>query len=140
MEVQERLHGCFDLVAAKAVYHNNCYSRFMLSKQMGKSNSKRDQGRPQDQEMLQSFEKLCQWLQLEGGTELYALSELHEKLEELASGSEIYTIKRLKQKLMDYYKDFIFLLRLKDVAMLFVLETWPSLLSMKNGTWRGRIL
>ena len=59
LEVQERLHGCFDLVAAEAVYHNNCYSRFMLSKQMGKSNSKRDQCRPQDQEMLQSFEKLC---------------------------------------------------------------------------------
>ena len=114
----------------------------MLSKQMGKSNSKRDQGRPQDQEMLQSFEQLCQWLQLEGGTELYTLSELHEKLEELASSSEVYTIKRLKQKLMDYYKDFTvyFLLRLKDVTMLFVLETWPSLLSMKNGTWRGKIL
>ena len=39
---------------------------------------------------------------------MYTLSELHEKLEELASGSEVYTIKRLKQKLMDYYKDFIF--------------------------------
>ena len=42
------------------------------------------------------------------------LSELHEKLEELASGSEVYTIKRLKQKLMDYYKDFIFFAEIEE--------------------------
>jgi len=59
-EVQERLHGCFDLVAAEAVYHNNCYSRFMLNKQIGKSITKGDQGRPFDQAMLQSFEQLCE--------------------------------------------------------------------------------
>ena len=58
--------------------------------------------------MLQSFEQLCRWLEQDGGTELYTLSELHEKMEELALGSEIYTIKRLKQKLTDCYKDFIF--------------------------------
>ena len=80
----------------------------MLNKQMGKFNSKKDVGRPQDQEMLQSFEDLCHWLELQGGTDLYTLSELHEKMEELASGSEVYTIKRLKQKLLDHYKDAIF--------------------------------
>ena len=40
VKVQERLHGCFDLVAAEAVYHNHCYSRFMLNKQIDKSKSK----------------------------------------------------------------------------------------------------
>ena len=45
---------------------------------------------------------------------MYTLSELHEKLEELASGSEVYTIKRLKQKLMDYYKDFIFFAEIEE--------------------------
>ena len=80
----------------------------MLNKQIGKSNSKKDVGRPQDQEMLQSFEDLCHWLELQGGTDLYTLSELHEKMEELASGCEVYTIKRLKQKLLDHYKDAIF--------------------------------
>ena len=57
--------------------------------------------------MLQSFENLCYWLELQGGTDLYTLSELHEKMKELASGSEVYTIKRLKQKLLDQYKDVI---------------------------------
>jgi len=80
----------------------------MLSKQIGKSIIKGDQGRPLDQAMLQSFEQLCQWLEQDGGAELYTLSELHEKMEELALGSEIYSIKRLKQKLTDCYKDFTF--------------------------------
>ena len=58
--------------------------------------------------MSQSFDELCHWLELEGGTELYTLSELHDQLKELASGSEVYTIKRLKQRLIDHYKDVIF--------------------------------
>jgi len=41
--------------------------------------------------MPQSFEQLCQSLELEGGTELYTLSEMHDKMEELALGSEVYT-------------------------------------------------
>ena len=44
LEVQERLHGCFDLVAAEAVYHHHCYLRFMLNKQIGKSNSEKRSG------------------------------------------------------------------------------------------------
>ena len=31
-EVQNRLCGCLDLVAAEAIYHANCYSQFMLDK------------------------------------------------------------------------------------------------------------
>ena len=58
--------------------------------------------------MSQSFDELCHWLELEGGTELYTLSELHDQLKELASGSKVYTIKRLKQRLIDHYKDVIF--------------------------------
>ena len=63
--------------------------------------------------MLQPFENLCHWLEVEGGTELFTLSELHEKMKELASGSEVYTIKRLKQKLLYHYKDVIFFAEVK---------------------------
>ena len=107
----------------------------MLNKQIGKSNSKKDVGRPQDQEMLQSFEDLWHWLELQGGTDLYALSELHEKMEELASGSEVCTIKRLKQKLLDHYKDAIFFAEVegrhnvicfKNMAKHIINEKWYS--------------
>ena len=52
---------------------------------------KKDLGRPQDEAILQPFENLGHWLEVEGGTELFTLSELHEKMKELASGSEAYT-------------------------------------------------
>ena len=31
-EVQKRLCGCLDLVAADAIYHTNCYWWFLLNK------------------------------------------------------------------------------------------------------------
>ena len=34
LEIQDRLHGCIDLVAAEAVYHDSCFSRLMLNKQL----------------------------------------------------------------------------------------------------------
>ena len=39
-EVQDRLHGYIDLVAAEAVYHNSCFSQFMLSKQLDGATAK----------------------------------------------------------------------------------------------------
>ena len=33
-EVQIRLHGCIDLVAAEAVYHSKCLTQFMLNKEL----------------------------------------------------------------------------------------------------------
>lgn len=33
-QVETRLHGCIDLVAAEAIYHTICYSRFLLNKSL----------------------------------------------------------------------------------------------------------
>ena len=110
-EVQTRLLGCVDLVAAEAVYHDGCFSRFMLNKElrrMPQTATKAAQGRPQDQGMLQSFEKLCLWLETEADAELYTLSELHSKMEEFSDECVVYSIKRLKQKLQEHYKESIF--------------------------------
>ena len=54
-EVQTRLHGCIDLVAAEAVYHSKCFSRFMLNKeshQVSAGSDNKAQGRPEDHNML----------------------------------------------------------------------------------------
>ena len=108
-EVQNRLHGCIDLVAAEAVYHVNCYSRFMLLKdQSSASTDKKGQGRPEDQKMMQCFEMLCHWMESEGDADFYTLAELHAKMTEFSGESEVYSIKRLKQKLEEHYKEFIF--------------------------------
>ncbi|CAB3993685.1 Hypothetical predicted protein, partial [Paramuricea clavata] len=59
-EVQNRLHGCIDLVAAEAVYHVNCYSRFVLIKNYNAASThKKGEGRPEDQGMRQWFDMLC---------------------------------------------------------------------------------
>ena len=34
-EVQNRLYGCIDLVAAEAIYHGYCYSKFVLFRNLG---------------------------------------------------------------------------------------------------------
>ena len=33
-EVMNRLQGCIDLVAAEAIYHDNCLTRFLLNKEL----------------------------------------------------------------------------------------------------------
>lgn len=97
-EVQNRLHGYIDLVAAEAIYHGNCYSRFILLKNLNTTPENTIKGRPEDLEMRQWFEMLCDWLECEGDADLYTLSELHSKMTEFCGGSDVYTIKRLKQE------------------------------------------
>ena len=45
---------------------------------------------------------LCQWLELEADAELYSLTELHAKMVEFSGGSDVYTLKMLKQKLHEH--------------------------------------
>ena len=132
-EVQNCLCGCIDLVAAEAIYHANCYSRFLLNK--GNSLSIECVGRPEDKEMLYWFHMLCQWLESEADAELYTLAELHAKMEEFSSGSNVYTIKRLKQKLHEHYEDFVFfaevegrgtVLCFKNMASYIINDKWYS--------------
>ena len=105
-EVRNRLCGCIDLVAAEAIYHANCYSRFLLNK--GSTSLAECVGRPEDKVMLHWFQRLCEWLESEADAELYTLAELHAKMEEFASSSKVYSQKKLKQKLHEHYQDFIF--------------------------------
>ena len=86
-EVRTHLHGCIDLVAAEAVYHSKCFSRFMLNKesqQVSAGNDNKVQGRPEDHNMLQWFDMLCQWLESEAGAETYMLTELQNKMKEFS--------------------------------------------------------
>ena len=76
-EVQTRLHGCSDLVAAEAVYHSKCLTQFLLNKELEQATGSAS-GRSEDQMMLHWFKMLCQWLESEAGAESYTLTELHD--------------------------------------------------------------
>lgn len=137
-KVQTRLYGCIDLVAAEAIYHSKCFSRFMLNKELEQppiGSDSKIQGRPEDQMMLQWFKMLCQWLESEADAESYTLTELHNKMKEISDNSEVYTVKRLKQKLLDHYKEFIFFAEVegrgnvvcfKNMAKYIINEKWYS--------------
>ena len=105
--VEARLNGCIDLVAAEAVYHNNCHTRFYMNKDLAASGSNsKPKGRPEDKTMSDIFQTLCSWF--DDQTELFTLDELHQKMEEISNGDSVYSTKRLKQKLLETYKEHIF--------------------------------
>ncbi len=78
--------------------------------------------------MLYWFQRLCQWLESEADAELYTLTELHAKMVEFSGGSDVYTLKRLKQKLHEQYEEFISLQMLRGVVPFYALETWRVIL------------
>ena len=57
--------------------------------------------------MIRNFERVCQWLEEEGVSDLYTLAEIHDKTEESSEGSECYSKKYLKEKLVDHYGNHI---------------------------------
>ena len=56
----------------------------MLNKQLDAATAKKSRGRPEDQQMGQYFKQLCQWLDLEAGSELYTVAELRAKVVEFS--------------------------------------------------------
>ena len=135
-EVQKRLCGCLDLVAAEAIYHANCYARFLLNKGNSLS-TEYAPGRPKDTGMMHWFQMLYQWLESEADAELYTLAELHDKMTEFFGRSDVYTPKRLRN-CMNIMKTSYSLQRLRVVVMFYALETWQAIISMTNGILKRR--
>lgn len=152
-EVETRLQGCIDLVAAEAVYHDSCLSRFMLKRgyerkkltgqvianqsftQLAQPTVVLHTGRHQDEGMLKWFNLLIEWLESESGAELYTLTEMHAKMVEFSDGADVYSIKRLKQKLKERYHEHIFFANVaghdnvvcfRNMANYIINEKWHS--------------
>ncbi|MES9882368.1 MAG: hypothetical protein ABW185_15965 [Sedimenticola sp.] len=89
------------MVAAEARYHLRCYSAFMYT------STPKYTGRPNDGDMNDWFDALCNWIENDCDVELYTLEELHASMDTLAGDNEVYSQKRLKQKLEDHYGDHI---------------------------------
>ena len=91
----------------EAVYHRECLTKFMLNWPSFEAQNKL-KCRPVDESMLQSFEMLCIWLEVQADAELYTVTELHKKVTELANGEAVYGTKWLKTKLKEKYKDSLY--------------------------------
>ena len=81
-EVRRRITNCNDLVAVEARYHISCNEGFLVKHSTFKTPS----GRPTDSDCLENFELVCEWLEAEG--ELCSLSEVHDKMTEIATLNE----------------------------------------------------
>ena len=84
-------------MADETVYHKECLTRFMLNWPSFEAQNK-PKGRPVDENMLQLFEMLCIWLEVEGDAELYTVTDT----------DTVYSTKWLTTKLKEKYKDSLY--------------------------------
>ena len=89
-----------------------------------KNTSDRSSGRTIDSTMIRNFERVCQWLEEQGVSDLYTLAEIHDKTEESSEGSECYSKKYLKEKLVDHYGNHIHFASTLVDQTFFTLKTW----------------
>ena len=84
-------------VADETVYHKECLTRFMLNWPSFEAQNK-PKGRPVDENVLQLFEMLCIWLEVEADAELYTVTDT----------DTVYSTKWLTTKLKEKYKDSLY--------------------------------
>jgi hypothetical protein len=99
LNIKSRLLMCCDLVAAEAIYHNACHTRFYSS------NVYVTPGHPVDTNKL--LDKLCDILEMSG--DLTTVDDLINIANGLGhDNTDIYTTKYIKLKLKEKYGDQIF--------------------------------
>lgn len=99
--IKSRLLMCCDLVAAEAIYHKACHTRFYSS------NVYVTPGRPLDTNKLQLFDKLCDILEMPG--DLMTVDDSINIAKRLGhDNADICTTKYIKLKLKEKYGDQIF--------------------------------
>lgn len=130
-EVRNRVINCIDLVQAEARYHRGCRSKFWLGSINASVVPGRSRGRPEDEDKMDCFEKMCNWMESEA--ELYTVAELREKLKEIAQDDNVYQIKWIKEKLKIKYGDHISfsslrghsdIVCLKDITNYIITDQW----------------
>lgn len=101
LDIKGRLSACNDLVAEEAVYHKECHRNFF------RVSTHSSRGRPIDKSKNETFDKLCEWLEV-NDSELLSLQDVVGKARVLVKGNEaVYNEQRLKQKLIARYGDHI---------------------------------
>ena len=98
LELQGRIQGCIDFVAAEAVYHRSCYQKILSN-----TGSSASVSRPVKEAMTDIFDRVYCWLEEETETEVISLSQVHSKMLELSNNEDTYSKTWLKKKLQERY-------------------------------------
>ena len=120
-----------DFVDAEARYHRSCRDSFN-NESLQNHTPTPVRGRQISSKEDKNFETLCEWL--EGEAELYAVSELHQKMVELAESHEnVYSKKWFKNRLKKKYSNTIFFAEVNGEADVVCFEDTAS--SIVNDAW-----
>ena len=120
-----------DFVTAEARSHLSCRDSFNIEPLQNHTPTP-VRGRPVSSKEDKNFETFCEWL--EGEVELYTVSELHQKMAELAESHEnVYGKKWFKNHLKKKYSNTIFFAELNGKADVGCFEDTASFIV--NDTW-----
>jgi hypothetical protein len=139
VEVEGRLNMCVDLVATEAIYHVSCHRSFCQTRTTVSTVDCQDQheprmpGRPDDQDMCNVFEKMCDRLE-DADDQLYTVSDLQQMLREMTDCEEaVYSLRHIRRKLEYKYGEHIFFAHVngkknvicfRDMASRIINEKW----------------
>ena len=128
LEVRSRLMTCCDLVAEEAIYHKNCHRNFY------RTNVHPSCGRPVDSMKGETFDKVCEWLEV-NDCEFLTLQDVVNKAQTLVpNNDEVYSEKWIKQKLIQRYGDHI---QFNEVRGRHNVICWKEMASyVVNEKWR----
>lgn len=102
IDVFNRINSEIDLVAAEAIYHKNCYNKFM------QDNLHDQVGRPVKHPLEDAFEKICDFIENDSENCQFGIKELVEMMVTfLPVNIEPWSEKHLKMRLKNKYKDNI---------------------------------
>ena len=68
-----------------------------------------------DQTLLESFESVCEWLEMEGDCELHTIKELQDRMKD-KSKTEAYSAVYMKKKLKERYNNHVYFAEICGLA------------------------
>ena len=146
-ELSHRVQSCFDLVAAKAVYHSNCLVKLFASPSLQRNEARDERpaeekmsdeksgiskpGRPENPVTADAFRQTCEWL--ESNCEPKSLQEVEQHMSTIIGDeNDMCSRKWMKKRLEEKYQDNILfssdgyrdIIILKDMAQCIINEKW----------------
>jgi len=125
-EVQGRLQQCIDFVAAEAVYHHICSTRFHFGKDKPQTLTSPQPGAKKHTQKAESFLVLCQWLEENVDGELLSVCEWRECMVDTFGDESVYSSKQLKRELIARYGDHVFFTSVQGRADVVCLRNMAS--------------
>lgn len=98
--VRSRVENTFDLVAAEARYHRECFAIF------SKSGSTENIGRPEHPLAAEAFTKVCDYIDNSDECQ-HTVGDLLDVMLTASDDEHVYTFKHMKKKLCSHYSSNI---------------------------------